>query len=354
MMAGPELEFSADWREVPASPDAPGLLVERNAALTEFGGDFSVKRELGRVGPVPCPLAYDRERQVAYRYVCESRPARRDFSEIRAYDLHSGKTFPLFTLPVHQWVIWLLEWIAPAQRGGRGRLFGLLATDLPAEQGVAIRHQLFALEPGERNLRLRPLCRDAFTPLDFNRRRRELLFAGAEGIYVVGLKGERRNSLPGTPGPGARGGAFDPSGRGRVVLGGGGLYLWDLDRGGCEQLAARGQFPCWSVDGKGIWYSESTGDLFYFDLERRRAAPVLRVAKNRHPESRFFRQIAETECGRYLAVSLSVKRLRGVSRSSPAGPAEKVFRDEYAFCVLDLKNHQFWRCDENVTRFCWL
>lgn len=203
---------------------------------------------------------------------------------------------------------------------------------------------------------MRPLCRDAYYPLAFSRQRKELLFSGAEGLYVVSLKGERVASCCEEDRSSGRGGMFDPSGRGRAVLGGDGLYLWDFEAGGGSQrLARQGQYPVWSQDGGGIWYSQSSSDLLYYDLERGVSEPVAAVSRTHHAEVSFARAAKQSPCGRYLALPLTGKRLKGVARGKiDPSVRERVYEYGHDFCLFDLERREIWRRSGFISNFCWI
>ncbi|MFP4167022.1 MAG: TolB family protein [Opitutales bacterium] len=350
-----KLELAEGWNEVDALADAPELLVETEGRLRHVRRDFSEIADFGPVGPVDCPIAYDPACRKAYRYVCEYRPRKRDFSELRAFDLKTGEYQVLMRLPLNQWVLWLLEWFGGAGPEDDGRLFGLLATDVPVEAGITIRHQLFSLDPKTRRPLLRPVSRDAFYPLALSRKRRELLFAGAEGIYILGLKGERLAALTELQRPGGRGGGFDPSGRARVALGGNGLFLWDFEGGGCRRIAPRGQFPAWSPDGRGIWHLQSSSDLYLYDLQTERCHCVVAVRGNRNPELSYARAPLPSPCGRFLALPLTLKFLHGVSgKASVSGERERVYGYRHASCILDLERKEICQTPGFISAFRWL
>lgn len=354
MMAGLDLELAAGWTEVEPRGDGPSLLVEENGCLAYLRSDFSQVHEYGAVGPVDCPIAYDPAQHTAYRYVCSARLGRADYSQIRAFDLRDGSMRPAQDLPLSHWVLWLLEWL-PGAKAGTGHLFGLLASDDSTDDGVVIRHQLFAHVVGESCLRMRPLCRDAYYPLAFSRKRKELLFSGAEGLYVVGLKGERIASCCDTERASGRGGMFDPSGRGRAVLGGDGLYMWDFESRDLQRLARQGQYPVWAQDGGGIWYSQSSSDLLYYNLKRGETEPLLAVRRTHNAELSFARAVRQSPCGRYLALPLTGKRLKGVARGKvDPSVRERIYEIEHCFCVLDLERREIWRKSGYISNFGWI
>ena len=352
-MEAPELELADGWREVPPREGAPDLLLEEAGRLRHYSSGFALRHEFGRVGQVPCPIAYSPETRTAYRHVCESRPLAKDFSELRAYDLRTGRSHAVARLRVNQWMLWLLEWIGPADRSGEsGCLFGLLATDAQSAEQVSIQHHLFFCRPEDGRVRRRPLCRDAYAPLALGRSRRALVFAGAEGLYLVGLNGERRASLVRTEGPLGRGASFEPGAGGRVALGGNGLYLWNPEEGRCQKLAQRGHYPAWSADGRGIFYSESSADLWYHELASGRATRLAALRRNRQPEFTYARQPAQSPCGRYVMLPLTVKQMRGVSGAAPGG-REYVYDFGHGFCVFDLERREVWRKNGYSGGFCW-
>ncbi|MFP4068928.1 MAG: TolB family protein, partial [Opitutales bacterium] len=338
-------ELAAGWRLVEPRADAPELLVEAGGCLLHWKSDFTQLHAFGEVGPVDCPAAYDPLSRTAYRYVCESRLQRRDFSRLLAYDLDGGGVRTVLDLPLNQWVLWLLEWVE-GRGPEEGRLFGLVAADRPADDRVVIEHRLFTMAPSEPRPRLRPLCRDAYRPLAFSRRRRELVFAGAEGVYILGLKGERLAALPLSEGPGGDGASFDPSGGPRVALGGEGIHLWDFGGGRCERLVRLGRHPVWSPDGRGIYYAESSGDLHYYDLDAGRSVRLVGLRDNRLPEFWHARPVCMDGSGRFLALPLTGKRLKGVARASdPSGVRERVYEHRHTLCVLDTERRELWHRD---------
>ncbi len=349
-----EIELAVGWREVAPRVDAPSMLIEEAGRLQYLKSDFSLCHDLGLVGPVECPIALDPASRTAYRYVCAAGFGGKDFSQLRAYDLASGRVRSIIELPLNKWVLWLLEWLEGRDESS-GQLLGLLATDRPMDDRIVIEHQLFALQPSvDHQPRVRPICRDAYKPLAFSRQRREFVFSGAEGIYIVGLKGERRATLSLDAGPTGHGAAFDPSGAGRVVLGGDGLYLWDLAAGSCRQLVRQARHPVWSHDGRGIWFRESSSDLYYYNLAEDRVEKVLATRSHRYPEVWAARPAQQSVCGRYLALSLQTKKLKGISRkANAAGTQERVYQQDQAICILDLERRELWRREGFFNQFCW-
>ena len=348
------IESPAGWREVSPRAGAPDLLVETGGRLLRWRSDGSTVLDFGVTGPVDCPLALDAEAARAYRHVCESRLNSSDFSEIRCFDLKRGGFETVRSLGVNQWVLWMLEWL-PGRPGRPGGLFGLLASDLPVAEGIRINHQLMLLDSRDWALKTRLLCRDAYYPLAFERERGEMLFAGAEGIHRVGLRGERLGSLTAALRPGGRGAVFDPEGAPRAVLGGAGLFLWDFSSGGLRRLTRLGQYPVWAPGGSTVWYSESSSNLLRHDLKSGESETVLAVRRDRHPEVSYARPARLTACGRYLGLPVTCKRVAGMVRS-PAGEGrrERLYAHDHAFVIADLEAGAFWQLEGFVTQFHWL
>lgn len=347
-----KLEFTESWREVAPRADAPDLLMEEAGRLLHRTSDFTQLYDFGPVGPVDCPVAYNPVTRTAYRYVCAASTGRRDYSQLRAYELNSGRSYAVFDLPLNQWVLWLLEWIGRAGKSD-GQLLGLLATDRPADDRVVIEHKLMALRPGETQAKLRPLCRDAYRPLAFNRQRKQFVFSGAEGVYVVGLNGQREATFPGSLAH-AHGACFDPKGSGRVIVAGEGLYLWDLETEHIESLHRSGRHPVWAVGQEGFWFRESSSDLYYYDLNKRRATKHLSVQNQRNPEFWHARPAQPSKCGCYLALGLTGKKLKGISRKSNlAGEAERIFVHEHRTCLLDLERSEYWTVPGMASSITW-
>ena len=350
-MSAIKLNFAEGWTEVAPRTGAPSFLVEENGRLIHQQSDFKHLHDFGPVGPVDCPIAYDHQRGMAYRYVSALSTARRDFSQLRRYDLATGASRAMVELPLNQWVLWLLEWIEGA--AGTGQLYGLLATDRPADDRVVIEHRLFALKVGEPQARMRPICRDAYRPLALSRQRRELIFAGAEGIYLVNLKGVRSATFPEAQSTG-HGATFDLSGKARAIVGGDGLFLWDIEGNRSERLARLGRYPVWAIGRNGFWFRESSSDLHYYDLETRVSSKLLDVAENRNPEFWYSKPVSQTSCGRYLAISVTSKKLKGVSRKANVkGNRERVYANDQALCILDLDRREFWQRTGFASNLTW-
>lgn len=353
-MSGSLIEFADGWRERPASGEAPRLLAETSGRLCLLENDFSLVHDFGGVGPVDCPLAYDPEKGLAFRYICATGQGKGDFSQIRAFSMDRRDSFAVKHLPPNQWVLWFLEWVGSDELG-TGQLFGLVATDRPVDDRILIEHRLFTHRVGEDLLRLRPLCRDAYKPLAFSRKRRELIFSGADGVYLLNLKGERICTLPGNSAATGHGAAFAPDGSGRVVLGGDGLHLWDLERNSCVRLTRNGRHPVWSPEGHGIWYRESSGDLCFFDFERDAKETIVRPVDQKHPDFWHARPVSLSRCGRFLATSFTRKRLRGVSlKGSASGQRERVYEHRHVLCALDLVERSYWFRDGLANQLRWL
>ena len=358
-MSDYNLDTADGWQAGAPNADVPPLLAEEEGRLRLLGSDLRPVHDYGAVGPVDCPIAYDPVRGLAFRYVCASGYKRGDFSQLRAFSVDRGESYLLKELSLNQWGLWFLEWIDSKEREP-GQLFGLLAIDRPAEDQIVIEHRLFSYKLGEAHLRLRPLSRDAYKPLALSRRRRELVFAGAEGIYLLSLRGERKLTLPADADAGTQGAfhgqgaAFCPEGAARVVIGGDGLHLWDLERNVLQRLTRNGRHPVWSPNGKGIWYRESSADLHYYDFAEDVTRQVMGLPNQLHPEFWHARPVCLSNCGRYLATSLTEKVLRGVSqKGSATGQRERVYRHNHRLLVLDLESKTYWSREGFANHLCW-
>ena len=348
-----KLDFTDDWEEGSPSVDAPSLIIEEAGELLNLKTNLEQKHNFGSVGLVNCPIAYDPLRRIAFRYICPSGFRKEDFSQLRAFSLDRGESFSLLELPLNHWILWLLEWVASADHKS-GQLFGLHAADRSFNEQIVIDHRLFMYKLGESQLRLRPICRDAYKPLAFSRQRAELVFAGAEGIYLLGLDGNRKLTLSPDIVAGGQGASFHPSGDAQIVVGGDGLHLWNLNTNHCQQLTSKGRHPVWSMDGKGVWYRESSADLHYYDFASDEAHRVIGIPKQRHPDFWHARPVCLSRDGRYLATSLTEKVLRGVSKkNTSAGARERVYLYNHQLIVLDLKEKAYWSRQGFADQLCW-
>ncbi|MDA9317367.1 hypothetical protein N9Q19_01035 [Puniceicoccaceae bacterium] len=342
------------WKEGAPSSEMPLLLSEESGRLCLLDSNLSMQHDFGSVGPVDCPIAYDATRRLAFRYVCEASFQYEDFSQLRAFSIDRRESFSVKDLPINQWALWFLEWIA-ASGSELGQLLGLLATDRTNEDQIVIEHRLFTCRPGDDLLRLRPLPYDAYKPLAFSQRRRELVFAGADGIHLLSLRGERKLSLPKDASTSGQGAAFAPDGSGRVIVGGDGLHLWDFEQNTCARLTRNGRYPVWTPDGEGVWYRESSGDLFYYDMSKDEVREVLSLDNQKHPEFWYARPVSLSGSGRFLATSLTRKVLRGVSRKGSAtGRPEREYLYERQICVLDLEKRTYWGREGFANQLRWV
>ncbi|TVP79533.1 MAG: hypothetical protein EA353_06040 [Puniceicoccaceae bacterium] len=349
-----KINFTENWCE--ATPDAASLslLAEEGGRLRLLAPDLSPRHDYGAVGPVDCPIAYDPVRRLGFRYVCAGGAQRGDYSQLRAFSVDRQHSFAVNELPLNRWVLWFLHWLEST--GSRpGQLLGLVAVDQPSEDQVLIEHHLFTHKAGEERLRLNRLSRDAYKPLAFSRRRREMVFAGAEGIYLLGLRGERKLTLPAESPAGGQGAAFCPDGGAQVVVGGDGLHLWDLELNSCRRLTRNGRHPVWAPDGKSIWYRGSSADLHRYDVERDEVECLVGLPNQRNPEFWHAGPVCLSRDGRFLATALTEKVLRGVSqRGNATGERERVFAHNHSLLVMDLKRQVYWTRPGFAKHLCWV
>lgn len=343
------------FAEVKPRSDGPDLLVEEEGRLKRLASDGNEQNDFGRVGPIECPIAYDPKMETAFRYVCQSGVFVKDFSQLRAFSMRSGESIVLWDMPLNQWLLWFLEWVGSA-KGPGGQLVGLIATDRPVDGQVVIDHRLFAMRPGGDRPGFRPLCRDAYKPLAFSRKRKEVAFSGAEGTYIVGMGGERRATLNTDQLSVAHGGSFDPSQQPRLALGGKGIHIWNYETGECVRLSRHGRYPVWSPDGQSLWYATSSGALHRHDLDSGSDAVLLALHPNRFPDFWKARPVIFSRCGRYVAAMLTMKRLKGVTRKAGGIEAqERLFVEDNRFCIIDLECSEFWQIQGRYfSAFRWL
>jgi len=349
-----ELKLAEGWREVTPRQVGLQLLGESDGHLQLLESDLVDSIDFGKVGPIDCPITYDRQRRMAFRYVCEERVGFRDFSQLRAFNLVTGQSFVLHELPLSHWVLWFLKWIEGTEQSP-GRFLGLLASDRSSADHLELRHQLFVYLPGASQTLNRPICQDAYHPLDFSQQRKELLFVGAEGVYIVGLRGERLAEFKDVERPSGRGGCFDPSGSSTVAIGGNGLHLWDTYSGECRRLRRQGQYPVWCGNRNALYFSESSSDLFEYDLSSDLSKPLVQVLKSHSKEVSFASSVRLSQNGRYLALSLTGRRLKGVMHSKvDAGGREHVYANQHELCVLDVERKEIWRREGFFKNLCWI
>jgi hypothetical protein len=271
----------------------------------------------------------------------------RDFSEIREFDLATGRSRRLARLGLHQWALWLLAHWAEADV-----LLALVATDTRSA-AIHIRHHLALLETRTGQMRLVALPRDAFMPLAWCARRRWVVFHGAEGTHLVSFSGRRLLTLPPAnailPGPRGRGASLHPE-KPVALLGGDGIWQWNLETGALRQLRERGQYPVWMADGKRCWFSESSSDLFELDCETGAERRLLRFAGNPYTEINYARPVAVESGGERLALPLT--RMLKVD-PVVAGQAPTLTR-MHRLCVVDMEAREAWMAPGYARHLTWV
>jgi hypothetical protein len=342
-MAPPlKLQLGEGFREVAPRACGRRLAWDEQGVLRVAATDFAASQDLGQLGGSDCPLTVDGARGVAWAYCCQYRLGTRDYSEIREFDLATGRSRRLVRLGLHQWALWLLAHWAEANV-----LLALVATDTRAAM-INIRHHLAIIETRTGQMHLVALPRDAFAPLAWCARRRRMIFHGAEGTHLISFTGQHIRTLP-PGGPRGRGADFHPD-KPLALIGGDGLWLWNLENGSLECLRERGQYPCWTPDGKGCWFSESSSDLFHFDLGTRVERRLLRVAGNSNLEINYARPIAVDAAGKLLALPLT-RMLRVDPTAAERAPA---LARMHRLCVVDTEAREAWVADGYARHLAWV
>ena len=341
------LQLAEGFREVAPRKCGRRLVWEENGVLRAGETDFAAPSELGSIGGVDCPVAVDARSGRAWAYCCQFRPGVRDFSEIREFDLATGRSKRLARLGLHQWALWLLTHWAEADM-----LLALVATDTRSA-AIHIRHHLALLETRTGTMRLVALPRDAFMPLTWCMRRRWVVFYGAEGTHLVSLSGRRLLTLPPASavvaGPRGRGASVHPD-KPLALLGGDGLWLWNLETGALRQLRERGQYPTWTPDGKRCWFSESSSDLYELDCETGAERRLLRIAGNNYLEINYARPVAVEPGGERLALPLT--RLLKID-PAVAGQMPTQAR-MHRLCVVDVAAREAWMAPGYARNLAWV
>jgi len=335
-----KLQLAEGFRQI--EPRACGLRVlwEEAGDLRISETDFAKPRSLGFLGTVDCPISTDPARNIAWAYCCQYKLGVRDYSEIREFDLKTGTSRRAVRLSVHQWAIWVLSYL------DSGALLALVATSTRMFE-VNIRHHLAILDPKTGQLHLVALPRDAFSPLAWCPRRRWIIFHGSEGTHLVSFTGQRVLTLP-VGGPLGRGGSIHPT-KPLAVIGGDGLWLWNLETGAVRCLREHGQYPRWTPDGTGIWFSESSSDLFHLEFETGMEQRLLRIAGNSFTEINYARPLAMDNSGRYLALPLTrlLKTDPNVRANSPT------LARMHRLCIVDLEAKEAWVGDGYARHMAW-
>jgi len=344
-----KLQLAEGFREVAARPCGRRVAWEEDGVLRLGETDFAQPRELGNIGGVDCPVAMDAVNGRGWAYCCQFRVGVRDFSEIREFNFATGKSRRLVRLGLHQWALWLLTHWAEADV-----VLALVATDTRST-AIHIRHHLALIETGSGAMRLVALPRDAFVPLACCARRRWIIFHGAEGTHLVSFGGRRLLTLPASQGadgpdrPRGRGASLHPD-KPLALLGGDGLWLWNLETGAARRLRDRGQFPVWKPDGTGCWFSESSSDLFQLNCETGAEQRLLRLAGNPYPEINYARPLTMDDSGERLALPLTrlLKIDPALAKQAPS------LARWHRLGVVDLAAKEAWLAPGYARNLAWV
>ncbi len=339
------LLLAKGWKTVAPRASGHKLVWQSGSQLYCSDTHFENPRLLGQVGPVDCPVAVDPVRGLTYRYVSPDSFATKDYSELRSFNLESGVSERLFALDLNKWVIWLLRYIPR-----NDVLLALVSTHMPGE-GIHIQHQLGLFDLRKKQSLLVPLPRDAFIPLDVDTERQEVLFHGVEGYQWIHYSGHRHLQLRDRELPDGRGAAFHPT-RPIVALGGGKVVLYHRDEQRFDTLTSSGQHPVWAVDGNTLWYAESSGDLFCYDMKERVAERILCVAGNPYADIKHVRPVKLSADGRYLAAVLT-RRIKRRLEEGASPDNEPLFRFSHAIVVADLERREIWQHPGFSPNFDW-
>lgn len=332
------------WKSVEPRSIDKKLVWVAEQRLYVSDSDFVNPVMLGEVGPADCPIGVDAERRQVFRYACPQDRSSNDYSEIRAFDLDTGKAKRIFGLGLNKWAIWLFHHLK-----ARRLLIGLVATSMPGP-GVNIQHQLGLFDIEQSKSLLVQLPRDAFFPLDICPNRQEILFYGVEGYQRVNFKGKRIALLRSSELPNGKGGAYHPT-ESLVALGGSEILLWNYQDNHFERINDRGQCPVWDVNRDGVWFSQSSADLYYYDRTLGTKECIMTVAGNPLTEVKFARPVQLTSDGRYLSTLLT----RKIKRKLTAGDTSKSpFYFVHALCVLDLVEKEVWQYGTEALNWAWV
>lgn len=340
------LLLAKGWRSVPPRPAGGKLVWQRGHTLLCAPADFTAPVELGNAGLLDTPFALDPGRKLAYAYACRNGRDGRDYSEIRGYSLDGGPPECLFKLALNKWIPWFMHYLTD-----RDVILALVATSQPGES-LIIHHQLGLFNPANGNSLLVPLPRDAFLPLDVRPQRKEILFYGVEGYQLIDYSGKRLRLLRGNALPSGRGASFHPTEE-LIALGGRGIVLWETASNQLRQIHPCGQMPVWSPDGRWLYFSESSGDLFRHDWHNGTTERLLCAAGNTSSETHFARKASLSSDGRYLAMPLTRRvRRRESADGNPTQLSE--FAHYHALCILDLQRREAWQTTGYCRCAAWL
>lgn len=351
------MESSAGWKEIrPRSLPDRRLFFEENQRLLSIATDFTSQRDFGFVGQSPCPLATDPESGLLYRHTSEHRLFKKDFSRIQSFNPITGRRETLMEIPVTRWACWMLDRIP-----GHHALLGHFGVDRSFSTEVVIDYQLGLIDIPSNTLRFAQLPPDAVFPLTISFRQGLIAFRGWDGISLTNLRGRlmyRLNSLEDAMG---RGATIHPS-EPWIVIGGGGLHLWNWKTGNLRQLCNFGQHPQWCREGKGIWFSRSSSDLWWLPSLDADPICILKAQKDRLEEISPERHFVLSPDGNYIALQATWKKIIGVSskglggRSAEQGDTRQNLKtiQQKSLNILDLNSKAFWSAPVGGSNLAWI
>lgn len=350
------LNLADGWNEIPPRDIGIPFVRDDQHHLLLCDTTGNTLKELGNPGAMDTPIVVDSHRQFAYRYACQMRTFRGDFSEIRAFDLSTGKSRTQCRLRVSEWVPWML-----APLPGKNMLVGLLASDY-ANNPPNIRHQFGFFDLKQGKCSRVTLAPDSFYPLALSTTRHEALFQGAAGIQRVHFKGQRLNWTPLDGRSTGKGATYHPN-KPQILVGGSGLRLWDFQKNTHQRLTEFGMHPVWARHGTGAFYCESSADLYYYDRHTDVAYPLLQAAQSRHVDSGYARPLTLSKSGQYGIVPLALKQrlsgpelaqLRARTGGQKTPQRDQLFRYTHTLCVMDFNARELWQVPGKAKHITWV
>lgn len=345
------LNIDPEWQEVEPRSTGYTVLTDKMNLLAH-STNFEIAKDLGYVSGVNCPIAVDQVNKIAYRSVRKSindasgdsaDGNSRGSDEICSFDLRSGKSSLVTTLPEGLGCIWLLEFL-PSENT-------LIAFFI--EHKKQPQKYLGTINLVDGSITSVPIPDNAFYPAAVCLEQKQIVFSGRlGGAVIIDFNGDTVGTLEPGPFYNLEGAGFIGN-NGDVVLGGNGLHVWNPESAIVNTLFESGSYPV--ADGKGrIWFNASDGAVSYSDHQGKGVRNVVSLNGLDLIETGFASTAVFSSDKRII-----FSRLTGKRRLSCEEIAEKerrfkknsfrllVSEDKYAyvqyFCVLDTKERVLWK-----------
>ncbi|MGF1530546.1 MAG: TolB family protein [Puniceicoccaceae bacterium] len=337
-----------EWSRV--SPRASGFQIawENADGLWCSETDFKKARRIALTSDFTAGIVVSEDFRTIYQYNASAPHRNPGVNTVSSYGMGSGVEGgeSRFLLDARVFIPSFIGFLPRSQH-----LACLLAVTMPPSSRAAIRidHRLGIFGPELSNLRSHPLPEDCIRVLAASAAGDSILFEGSRMIHCVSFLGHRKWWLGLPAGEAFHRGDFHPT-NGTVAIGGAPLRLFDPETRRVTSIHGFGLSPKWSADGSGLYFRQSSSDLYHWSAESGTVEKLPSAALDRYPESRFCTAARLSPDARMLAVSLT----RREPRPQNAAPTLSAWFEQQSILILDLVGLEYWQHPVALRDLAWV